>query len=252
VTLQWVDIRVIQSGSSVLYDIRRHAMIQLDMRRTNGIFSVLLVVAAVATLALVVREYLRARNVTQLFYTRSVKKHDILDAAQRAFAALNDAELREQYYVLTGETVYSEAYAEDIRNWQDEYGALELVAEKDPATPLVQDLSKAGKRTLDELALISSLYDKGGRDAALERIRKGSGIVYLDQARNIAAKIQEVDGGAADLISQRLTRNAVSALLRLEAAGGALFTLTVTATLLLFVESRRSAGITPKPAAPVV
>jgi CHASE3 domain sensor protein len=195
----------------------------------------ILVIAAVATLAFVVREYRRERDSSQLLYTRSVKKHDIVDAVHNAFAALNDAEIREQYYALTGETVYSEAYAEDIRNWQDEYGALELMAEKDPATPLVQGLSKAGKRTLDELALVASLYDKGGREAALERIRKGSGIVYLDQARNIAAKIQEVDGGAADGLNQTLTRRAIFTLHRLAAGAVVLFALTVIATLLLVV-----------------
>jgi CHASE3 domain sensor protein len=55
-----------------------------------------------------------------------------------------------------------------------------------------------GKRTLSELALVLSVYDKSGRDAALDRIRKSSGIVYLDQARTSVTRIIEVDGGAND------------------------------------------------------
>jgi len=211
------------------------------MRRKIQIGSAaLLLVAAAATLAFVVREYRRDRDACRLLYTRSVKAHDIVDAAHNAFSALNDAEIREQDYVLTGETVYSEAYADDIRNWQDEYAALELVARNDPATPLVQDLSKAGTRTLGELALVVSLYEKNGRDAALDRIRKGSGIVYLDQARNSAAKIQEVDGGDLNATNQMLTNRAVSSLRRLAACAVALFVLAVIGTLLLILEIRRA------------
>jgi hypothetical protein len=54
---------------------------------------VLLLIAAVATIALVVREYRRYRNEYKLSYTRSIKKHDIVDAARNALSALDDAEL---------------------------------------------------------------------------------------------------------------------------------------------------------------
>jgi CHASE3 domain sensor protein len=204
------------------------------MRRKIQLCSaLLLLIAGVSTMALVVREYRRGRDASNLLYTRSVKKRDIVDAARNALAALNDAELREQNFVLTGETVYSEAYADDIRSWQDEFATLELVAEKDPATPLVKDFSKAGTRTLAELALVASLYEKSGRDAALDRIRKSAGIVYLDQARNTVAMILSVDGGAADGTGQITTR-AVSYLRRLAEGAAVLFFLAVTAALLSF------------------
>src|SRR5579863_8206324 len=87
-------------------------------------------IAAVAVLGLIVRECLRDSDAYRLLYTRSVKKHDIVDAARNALSALSDAEIREQNYVLTGETVYSAAYADDIRAWEDESAALELVAIK--------------------------------------------------------------------------------------------------------------------------
>jgi hypothetical protein len=48
-------------------------------------------------------------------YTQAVKQRDISDTVRNAVSALQDAELREQDYVLTGETTYSEAYADDIR-----------------------------------------------------------------------------------------------------------------------------------------
>ncbi len=194
--------------------------------------------AALVTMAFVIREYRRGRDASQLMYTRSVKKRDIVDAARNALAALNDAELREQNYVLTGETVYSEAYADDIRTWQDESATLQLVAEKDPATPLVKDLSQAGTRTLAELALVVSLYEKSGREAALERVRKSSGIVYLDQARNSVAKILEIDGGVADRTAQ-VIRRASSSLRRLAAGAAVLFCLTVIGTIFLILDVRR-------------
>jgi CHASE3 domain sensor protein len=215
------------------------AIMEPNIRRKIQKYSaVLLLVAAIVPLVLAVREYRSDRDACQLLYTRSVKKHDIVDAANNALTALIDAEVREQNYVLTGETVYSEAYAEDIRTWQDESAALELVARNDPATLLVQDFSKAGTRTLGELALVFSLYEKSGRDAALDRIRKSSGIVYLDQARNSVARIKETDGGAFDGSIQLITK-AMSSLRRLAAGSVALFLVAATGMLLLFLEIRR-------------
>jgi CHASE3 domain sensor protein len=201
--------------------------------------AILLLIAGVVTMVFIVREYRRGRDASNLLYTRSVKKRDIVEAARNALAALNDAELREQNYVLTGETVYSEAYAEDIRSWQDESATLELVAEKDPATPLVKDFSQAGTRTLAELALVVSLYEKSGRDAALDRIRKSGGIVYLDEARSIVAKILDVDGGAADATGL-ITVRAVSYLRRLAAGAAVLFLFMVVGALLIIFALRRT------------
>jgi CHASE3 domain sensor protein len=218
---------------------KTNTLIQFDMRRKIEIgLLISLLIAAVATILFVVREYMQGRDASRLSYTRSVKKRDIVDAARNALSALTDAELRSQDYVLTGETVYSEAYADDIRNWQDESAALDLVARNDPAAPLVQDFSKAGTRTLSELAAVVSLYDGTGRDAALERIRKSSGVVYLDQARSSVARILEVDGGALDGTSQIVTR-AVSLFRRLAAGAVALFFITVVGSLLLMLEMRR-------------
>lgn len=209
------------------------------MRRRLQIgVAALLLIAAVATLGLVLRKYRRDSDEWQLLYAHSVKRNDIVDAARNALSALISAEIHEQDYVLTGETVYSEAYAEDVRDWQDESAALELVAKNDPATVLAQDFSKAGKRTLDELAQVVSLYEKGGREAALDRIRKSSGIVYLDQARDIVVKIREVDGGGFYGTTEIITR-AVSSFRRLAAGASALFLLSVAGTLLLIVETRR-------------
>jgi CHASE3 domain sensor protein len=199
--------------------------------------AVLLLTAAIVTMAFVIREYRHDRDASHLLYTRSIKKHDIVDAARNSLSALTDAELRAQNYVLTGETVYSEAYEEDIRNWEDEDAALELVARNDPAAQLVQDFLKAGKRTLSELGVVLSLYEKNGRDSALERIRGSSGIVYLDQARGSVAKILEVDGGNAD--GNKIVGNAVTSLRRLAEAAAAISFFTVAATLLLILEIRR-------------
>jgi CHASE3 domain sensor protein len=198
---------------------------------------VLLLMAAVATMVFGVREYRSGRDASRLLYTRSLKKHDIVDAARNALAARNDAELREQNYVLTGETVYSEAYTDDIPTWKDESGTLDLVAKNDPAGPLVHDLLKAGTHTLGELALVVSLYENSGRDAALERIRKSSGIVYLDQARSSVAKILDVDDGPADGAG-RITGNAVLALRRLGACALILFLLAVAGAFLPILEER--------------
>jgi CHASE3 domain sensor protein len=199
--------------------------------------TVLLLVAAIVTMAFVTREYRRDRDASRLLYTGTVKKHDIVDAARNSLSALTDAELRAQNYVLTGETVYSEAYEEDIRNWEDEEATLELVARKDPANQYVQDFTKAGKRTAGELGAVLSLYEKPGRDAALERIRRSSAIVYLDQARGSVTKILDVDGNFDG--SRKIIDRADTSLRRLAEAAGVLAFLTVAGTLLLILQIRR-------------
>jgi CHASE3 domain sensor protein len=209
------------------------------MNRGIQIGSALLLVAAVAVLALVALVYRRDRNYYQKIYTQAVKQRDISDTARNAVSALQDAELREQDYVLTGETTYSEAYADDIRAWQDEIGTLELLAQHDPAASMVQELSKNGTRVLNELTLIFSLRDGGSRNAALERIQKGSGIVYLDQARDLVTRIQRLDGAAADMANQTLIKAALRSHLRLAAAALALFCLTLAGTLLPILGRRR-------------
>src|ERR1700721_3145849 len=98
------------------------------MQKKIQTVAVLLIVAALVIVLFAAREYRRERNSSQLGYTRYVKLHDIDDSARSSLAALQDAEVREQNYVLTGETVYSEAYAASVRDWQDEIGTLELVA----------------------------------------------------------------------------------------------------------------------------
>ena len=92
-------------------------------------------VGAFIILAFVGWKYRRDRVRYQNVYTLTVKKRDISDTARKAMSALQDAAMRQQGYALTGETAYSEAYAEDVREWQDEFGTLEIVAEHDPATP---------------------------------------------------------------------------------------------------------------------
>jgi len=193
-----------------------------------------LIAMALIVVAILAREYKRGVNSSQLMYTRSVKKRDIVDAAGNALSALSAAELHEQNYVLTGETVYSEAYAQDIRTWRDEDATLELVAVMDPATPLVKEFGTSGGRTLTELALVMSLYEKGGRDAAMDRIRKSSGIVFLDQTRDVLARIREVDSSTSDGAAQ-----AVVSLSRLAKAGGLLGFLTVISAI-LFISCSRS------------
>ena len=52
-----------------------------------------LLIAAAATLALMIAEYRHDGDICRLLYTRSVKKKDIVDAARNALSALDDAEL---------------------------------------------------------------------------------------------------------------------------------------------------------------
>jgi hypothetical protein len=145
--------------------------------KKNQIGAAVVLLAACATQLIVIREYRRDRAQSRLVYTASVKAGDIVDTTNNAMAALIDACIRAQHYALTGQTIYSEAYDEDVRGWQDESAALVLIGKKDPGNALIQDFSKAGTRTLDELAMVISLYNRGGSrgrtGARSKRFRSG-------------------------------------------------------------------------------
>ena len=210
------------------------------------IVTALLCLAAIAIMGLIGWKYRRDRNRFQLTYTKSVKGRDISDTAREAISALQDAELREQDYLLTGETSYSEAYKKDMRDWEDESATLGLLAQHDRAAPLVRDVIENGSRVMNELAQIVSLYEAGSREAALDRVRKGSGIVYLEQARDAVDQIRQIDGLAADEADRSLITDFLRAQGRIVAAAAALFFLTLGALFLLFLEKRRRSTAGPE------
>jgi CHASE3 domain sensor protein len=207
------------------------------MSRLLRSIAALLLIAASLTVAFAFRQYSRDKERAKAGYTNLIKQHDIVDAARNAFNALQDAEVREQNYVLTGETTYSEGYASSIRDWQDEIGTLVLVAEKDPSTPLARDIATAGDRTVKELAAIMALYEEGAHEKALDLIHKGSGIVYLDQAHEGMDKIIEI----ARVPYQASTTARFGAERQLLECAGALFGSTLVAASLLFFAARPAA-----------
>ena len=194
------------------------------------------IVAAVAIALLAFREYRKQQKEADRAYTQMIRLEDRAVAARKAIAALEDAEVREQNYVLTGETAYLETYKRSIGEWQDEIGVLEVQTGKGPLLPLVQDISKAGDRVVSELALIVSLYDAGSRDKALDRIRKSAGIAYLDQARETTRKIEEMnDEDASKAYAQFRPRQPLR---RLGISVAGLLCLTLVSAGLLFLKSR--------------
>ena len=206
----------------------------------------LLLTAAVVVMALVARTYWRDHDTYERAYTQVVKSRDIVDTSRNAVSALQDAESQVQGYVLTGETSYSEAYAEDIRTWQDEFGTLEVEAIHDSGTALVKDLSTSGARVLDELAAVFSLRNEGSTASALDRLRKGSAIVYLQQARTIAQKLREESSDTANQADRNIVTIGPSRNRHLVAGAGALFAIALAQGLLLFVSTRGGRGAVPE------
>ncbi len=219
----------------------------MNSRRIIQAAAVLLIAAAFVVMALVTRIYWRDRNSYQLAYTKLVKSRDIVDTSRNAISALQDAEAQAEGYVLTGETSYSEAYAEDLRVWQDEFGTLELEAVHAPGTPLVKDLSRSGARVLDELAAVISLRSEGSTASALDRLRKGFAIVYLEQARAIAEKLQNASSQTANETELRLAKTVPPRIRHLTEGAGALFGIALTGGLLLLVSARRGRDSVSEP-----
>src|ERR1700712_5726482 len=86
----------------VLYAFRMPAKIKL--------VALSLIVAGAAIALLALREFRRQQSEADDAYSQVMQIQDRAVASRRAIAALEDAELREQNYVLTGEVVYLEAY----------------------------------------------------------------------------------------------------------------------------------------------
>jgi len=211
------------------------------MRNRIQIVSALLIVASVAVALFTALSYLRERDYLRLVYARVIESQDIVDTARNALAALEQAEIHGQSYVLTGQAAYSKAYAGDASEWQDEIGTLAVLAANDKALSPVKDLTSTGDRALKELGAVISLYDGGSRDKALESFRNGSGVVALDQARSIAGKILTA---AHDKLSSDAKRipNGIRRRFVL-ASAAALFCLALIGAVLLLFETRRAAKL---------
>ena len=204
------------------------------MRATIRIGSAVLLIASIATILLLIRQYRFGMNRVRAAYATVVNNHDILDSARKAFASMNDAELRAENYVLTGETVYLEAFKEDQRTWEDESGTLDVIARKGHLQALSQDFTRFGKRTMDELAAVVALYEKSGRDPAIDRIQRSSSIVYLDQAQKALAAIVDDAGGGVAGNSQVVARSLAS-MKRVAEFGGVIFCIAFVAAVLSIV-----------------
>jgi CHASE3 domain sensor protein len=205
------------------------------------VVAALLIVAALGVAVFAARSYLLERDYYRIVYTRLIEFQDIVDTARNALAALEEAEIHGQNYVLTGESAYSKAWVEDSRAWQDETATLALMAEHDKALPFVKDLTSTGDRVLKELSAVVALYDGGSRDKALDSVRKGPGVGDLERARDLTAKVVLAGrieaSGASRAITNGIRRR------RLAASVAALLGLTLIGAVLLIFETRRGAKL---------
>lgn|GEM_PF-3405295 len=218
----------------------------------------LLLIASVAMAAFEVYVYRRDRDYLKLLYAQSVNIHDMRDASRNAVTALQDAEIHGADYILTGRAASREAYRNSARDWQDESGTLEVLAEHDPAIVPIRDLSKTGTGMLDELAATVSLYDGGSHEAALDRLRKSPGVGDLEHVRDQMAKIDKLDIKALNANDHSRTNVAILSMRRILRGAGALFCLAFAGISLLLWQTRRGlraagspASDTPRPAATV-
>jgi hypothetical protein len=178
----------------------------------------LLIVAGAAIALLALREFRKEQSEADQTYAQVMRIQDRAVASRRAIA-----------------TVYLEACKSSLAEWQDEVGVVEIQSGSGPLAPLAKEISAAGSHVVGELALIVSLYDGGSRDKALDQIRKSASIVYLDQAREITRKLQEIDDGDANAFSFRLRSRL--RLRRLISAVAGLFCLMFVGACLLLLKS---------------
>jgi CHASE3 domain sensor protein len=167
-------------------------------KRTRLVAVAVLLAGSAAIVAGAWREFRKQTRQADRFYTSRTKLQDRTVALREAMDSLQDAELREQDYVLTGETVYFEAWRKSTQKWRDEAGVLAVQSSDPGFTEMVRELTESGDRVVAEMTAIISTYDAGSHDKALERIRKSSAITYLDQVREKAALLERFDDQEAE------------------------------------------------------
>ena len=105
-------------------------------------------------------------------------------------STLTDAETGQRGYLLTG----NEAYLEPYRKAQDRFGpqlaALGALLAGNPVEARALDaFGRVAREKLDELGGTVATYRAGSKEQAIDRVRSGAGMAFMEQAREIIGRL---------------------------------------------------------------
>jgi signal transduction histidine kinase/CheY-like chemotaxis protein/CHASE3 domain sensor protein len=132
-----------------------------------------------------------------------VDSYETLSLMRQAIIAVQDTEIGQRAYLLSGEVVDLQPYERSRLRIETELRQLEAAAASDPDTmQQVREFRAAANEKLEQLNSTINTYQLYGRDAALAFERTGAGRMTSDQLRQIANSFIE---GQRLLLSRRLT-----------------------------------------------
>jgi CHASE3 domain sensor protein len=132
-----------------------------------------------------------------------VGSYETLALMRQAVIALQDTEIGQRAYLLSGEVADLQPYERSRLRIETELRQLEAAAASDPDTmQQVREFRAAANEKLEQLNSTVTTYQLYGRDAALSFERTGAGRKTSDQLRQIANSFIE---GQRLLLARRLT-----------------------------------------------
>jgi CheY-like chemotaxis protein/CHASE3 domain sensor protein len=162
------------------------------------LFGFVLAVTAVAAIALLSYQSLRATEASSKSLTQSI---EVLAQINSLLSTLKDAETGQRGYLLTGNDVYLEPYTAAKAALADEFTALRgLLANRPQQQKRLEALQTVAAQKMDELDSTVSLRRSGQGEAALAVVRSNRGKVYMDRIRAAAG---EMDASERQLVFQR-------------------------------------------------
>jgi PAS domain S-box-containing protein len=148
--------------------------------------AVLLVLLALLTGYMAVSHAISTRE-TQKWVTHT---YLVIDANQRSFVSLQDAENSQRSYLLTNDASYAAPFETNVATTHSRLGELTTLVKDNPAqVRRVEALKAAVERRFDTMRRTIAMARNGQREAAIEVVVSGLGRIQMATAREFARQV---------------------------------------------------------------
>jgi PAS domain S-box-containing protein len=136
---------------------------------------------------------------------QQMRFRDALSALQQVFSLVRDAETSQRGYLLTQKDEYLGPYRLALASAEEKFDHLERLAAVAGQEDDIRKFIELLRRKLDELTrTVDAAMSPDGFTAAIEMVQSGRGKEYLDQARELHAKLEAAIYAQLNAIDQRI------------------------------------------------
>ncbi|HEX7113569.1 MAG TPA: response regulator [Steroidobacter sp.] len=158
--------------------------------------AVVVVLAAMAALALlVVWRELEAARIEQ---GEAQNTRTVLEQVEHVRALLQDAQIGERGYVITGREEFLEPYYAAEQSIEQEVSRLEALVRDPGSVEMADELHERARDYMKFVAEVISLRRSQGSDAAGELIRTGAGSPQMERIRELMAALETHENAVLD------------------------------------------------------